>query len=159
LKYCKSFISFTDIKFLAVGKFISAFSIPRNWYRLKNVNLDSPDVQALRCMQGIRFYNMIIVIIGHTIAMNLAIPVSNPIFVETVTLMQVYHIKVLPKLNFLQLKDNLNFVFLGIGKYVIQTFLMMSNWLLTYHFFVALEKEAKIKPLYLVLAIIHRYIR
>ncbi|KAJ8911704.1 hypothetical protein NQ315_013166, partial [Exocentrus adspersus] len=58
-------------------RLIEAFSIPRNWNRLKTINTN-PDIERLKCIQGVRFYNMILVILTHTIYISfISLPISN----------------------------------------------------------------------------------
>lgn len=70
--------------FFLGGTIITAFSIPNNWYRLTSVN-ESPDARKLRPIQGIRFYNMISVIMCHSIMVALAGPTANTKDVENVS--------------------------------------------------------------------------
>ncbi|KAJ8927009.1 hypothetical protein NQ314_020572 [Rhamnusium bicolor] len=67
------------------GRVLAAYSVPRNWNRLKTVN-SSPDIERLRCIQGVRFYNMVLVILTHTVmSLFLTVPVTNTKFTENTT--------------------------------------------------------------------------
>lgn len=66
------------------GKIITAFSIPRNWERLVAVKT-TKDTEKLRCLQGVRFYNTLLVIFCHTTLGFVIGPVSNTKYVETVS--------------------------------------------------------------------------
>lgn len=70
-----------NIYFLG-GKLIAAFSIPRNWYRLTRIDKNSEE--KLKSMQGVRFFNMLCVILSHTIMVSLASPIMNTTYVENV---------------------------------------------------------------------------
>lgn len=79
---CK-FIQICKRKFVSVGWFLSAFSLPKNYYRLtaKNTN---PDAIKLQSIQGIRLYTMFCVVMTHTIMYHLRGPVMNPKYTENV---------------------------------------------------------------------------
>ncbi|XP_050294047.1 nose resistant to fluoxetine protein 6-like isoform X2 [Anthonomus grandis grandis] len=122
-----------------VGLLISAFSVPKNWERLRSTD-PSSDHRKLRSIQGIRFYNMICVIMSHTIMGILGGPVSNPLYTEQSTT------KVLN-------------MFIANGWYVVQTFFVISGWLLTYHFFVMTAEVKNLRISHVFWTIINRYIR
>lgn len=65
-------------------KIISAFSIPRNWERLVTVKT-SKDTEKLRCLQGVRFYNTLLVVLCHTTISFIIAPVANTKYIETVS--------------------------------------------------------------------------
>ncbi|KAL1502201.1 hypothetical protein ABEB36_007377 [Hypothenemus hampei] len=119
--------------------FIAAFSIPKNWIRLRSNNTN-PDHRKLKCIQGIRFYNMICVIMTHTIMAALGGPVANTLYTENTT------------------RSVLNMLIAN-GWYAIQTFFVISGWLLSYHFYQMLEDMKKIKFTYIFVAIFNRYLR
>ncbi|XP_018577388.1 uncharacterized protein LOC108915750 [Anoplophora glabripennis] len=64
------------------GRVIAAFSILRNWERFVMVKT-SREVEKLRCLQGVRFYNTILVIFCHTSLSFLMGPVANTKYTET----------------------------------------------------------------------------
>lgn len=70
-------------------KMLQAFSIPKNWNRLKTIKV-TPDVERLRVIQGIRFYNMVLVILTHTIMFTFMLPISNTNMTETVSIQSLY---------------------------------------------------------------------
>ncbi|KAK9874065.1 hypothetical protein WA026_002421 [Henosepilachna vigintioctopunctata] len=59
----KSKIEYSKITGTSYGKLMSCFSLPNNFYRLKRPS----ENKSLRFIQGIRFYNMILVITTHCI--------------------------------------------------------------------------------------------
>ncbi|XP_049824760.1 nose resistant to fluoxetine protein 6-like [Aethina tumida] len=120
------------------GKLIAAFSIPRNWYRLTRIEKNSEE--KLKSMQGVRFFNMLCVILSHTIMVSLASPIMNTTYVENMT------------------QKILN-MFLANGGYAVQSFFLMSGWLLSYHFFLIFERKRTFSLKYIILAFINRYIR
>ncbi|XP_066249234.1 O-acyltransferase like protein-like isoform X2 [Euwallacea similis] len=122
-----------------VQTFIAAFSLPKNWYRLRAINTN-PDNHKLRAIQGVRFYNLICVIMAHTVMGTLGGPVSNPKYTENTT------------------KQVLS-MFLANGWYVVQTFFLISGWLLSYHYFDMIGDSKPIKFFYVFGAIFNRYIR
>lgn len=67
-----------------VGAFISAFSVPKNWYRLRSTT-SNPDHRKLRSIQGMRFYTIMCVVAIHTIMNHLGGPVANPRYTENVS--------------------------------------------------------------------------
>ncbi|KAJ8927037.1 hypothetical protein NQ314_020600 [Rhamnusium bicolor] len=68
------------------GRIITSFSIPKNWQRLKSTS-NNPDFIKLRSIQGIRFYNMICVILCHNIMISFAGPVANTKYIENVSIL------------------------------------------------------------------------
>lgn len=68
-----------------MGKAVAPFSLTINWIRLKTVK-ESPDIERLRCIQGVRTYNLLLVILSHTALTNLAVPVTNTKWPESVGL-------------------------------------------------------------------------
>ncbi|XP_066151011.1 O-acyltransferase like protein-like [Euwallacea fornicatus] len=122
-----------------VHTFIAAFSLPKNWYRLRATNTN-PDNHKLRAIQGVRFYNLICVIMAHTVMGTLGGPVSNPQYTENTT------------------KQVLS-MFLANGWYVVQTFFVISGWLLSYHYFDMIGDSKPLKFVHIFGAIFNRYIR
>lgn len=65
-----------------VHKFLVAFSFRRNWYLLS-----APikhDMRDLRSISAIRIWTMIAIFYGHCSWFCIAVPISNPIYVERV---------------------------------------------------------------------------
>uniref|UniRef100_A0A6P7GPX5 Nose resistant to fluoxetine protein 6-like isoform X2 n=1 Tax=Diabrotica virgifera virgifera TaxID=50390 RepID=A0A6P7GPX5_DIAVI len=120
-------------------KIIAAFSIPKNWHRLKAPNKNE-DAEKLRSINGIRFYTMICVILAHTIMVTFAGPVANTRYTE-------------------QLTDNTLNMFLANGNYAVQTFFLISGWLLSYHFFDMMKDHKVFHLKNVFLGIINRYVR
>lgn len=71
-------------------KILQAFSLKQNWIRLKTIK-STPEVKRLRVIQGIRFYNMILVILTHTIMYTFMLPVSNTDMTESVSI-NIYYL-------------------------------------------------------------------
>ncbi|KAJ3659719.1 hypothetical protein Zmor_011393 [Zophobas morio] len=124
------------------GIFLSSFSIIRNWKKLTTINLNNPDAKALSSLQGIRFYNVVGVIIAHTFTINMAVPILNPRYMES-------------------LRDRKIDQFWGLGsRYVtMQTFFLMSIWLLTYKFYKDNEGTKEVPFRYIIQKITSRYLR
>ncbi|KAL3288860.1 hypothetical protein HHI36_003307 [Cryptolaemus montrouzieri] len=135
----KTKIQYEQITGTTVGKLLSCFSVPKNFYRLKTVK-DTPEVKSLKSIQGIRFFNMSLVILTHCIMSTLVGPVSNPKMAETFT-------------------DDFSNIAISAGSHAVQTFFLISAFLLTYHVFLAFEnkKELDIKTLFWIF--VNRYIR
>lgn len=66
------------------GRLYSVFSIPRNFKRIATLEVSAKNEKLLP-FQGIRFYNMSIVILTHTVVGALYGPVANPKYTETVS--------------------------------------------------------------------------
>ncbi|XP_019871067.2 O-acyltransferase like protein [Aethina tumida] len=116
---------------------IKSLSIVTNWEKIKKIN----EQPKLRCMQGIRFYTMLLVIFCHTYASFIGGYVQDTKYLE-----QIY-------LNPLRHMLNNWLVFL------VQTFFLFSAWLLSYHFFQTLEKSSVSLKRYVTLTFINRYLR
>lgn len=63
---------------------MAAFSIIKNYKRLRKEN-NNVDAKRMRNIQGIRFYNMVCVILAHTVMLGYHVPVLNPKFNEKVS--------------------------------------------------------------------------
>ncbi|XP_045483781.1 nose resistant to fluoxetine protein 6-like isoform X2 [Harmonia axyridis] len=132
-------IEYEEITGTSFGKIMTCFSIPYNFYRLKTIK-ENEEIKSLKVIQGIRFLNMILVILCHNIMLTLLGPISNTKFVETLT-------------------DNFENIFFASGGYVVQTFFLISSWLLTYNVLKMFENEKKIELKVLFWMFINRYIR
>lgn len=62
-----------------------AFSIINNWKKLRSIP-SGPDFERLKPVQGLRVYMSIMVVIVHAVLAQVAIPVSNPKFLEDVSI-------------------------------------------------------------------------
>jgi hypothetical protein len=71
------------LKFL-VDKFTSAISIRNNWKRLVTVELSTKDLQSLQCIQAVRVYATLWVIMIHTGITLTSSFVLNPLLLERV---------------------------------------------------------------------------
>lgn len=67
-----------------------AFSIPRNWNRLTEIKTGKSE--QWRAIQGVRFYNMLIVIFVHTVMGCIMGPVANTKFTEKVSNLITIHL-------------------------------------------------------------------
>uniref|UniRef100_A0A1Y1K397 Acyltransferase 3 domain-containing protein n=1 Tax=Photinus pyralis TaxID=7054 RepID=A0A1Y1K397_PHOPY len=117
---------------------MQCFSIPKNWDRLSMVHTD-PDANQLKCMNGMRFFSMIAVVVCHSFMASSCGFVSNPQYMEKMT------------------SDPKAMLFLN-GHTATQTFFVMSGWLLSYHFFLTFEK-VHFQFTYILYAFVHRYVR
>lgn len=63
---------------------MSCFALQRNWERLGSKNTD-PNTVCLTNINGIRFYNMLMVVMVHTCMVAFASSVTNPQFMENVS--------------------------------------------------------------------------
>lgn len=117
---------------------ILSFSIPRNWYRLisKSKSQISND---LRPLQALRFLTMFCVVIGHVVLFMNVMPVYNPQYMEK----NFYRIVTMILVN---------------GTTIIQTFFVMSGYLLSLQF-TKLQETSKFSFKYFPTAIIYRYLR
>ncbi|XP_050294187.1 O-acyltransferase like protein-like [Anthonomus grandis grandis] len=110
------------------GKFVAAFSITRNWIRLKTVN-STPEIERLRHIQGIRVYNTALVILCHTLLGFVGAPVANTRFTETMHLKNAR-------------------VFFSSGPLCVATFFLISTFLLSTSIFDYMkEKTLNIKTI------------
>ncbi|XP_044745136.1 nose resistant to fluoxetine protein 6-like [Coccinella septempunctata] len=122
-----------------IEKIIICFSIPSNLNRLKRIK-ETKEMQQLRSIQGIRFFNMVLVISCHHIMITFVGPVSNTNFLETLT-------------------DKFENIFFASGGYAVQTFFVISAWLLSYHVLLIFENEKKLRLKTLFWIFINRYVR
>nr|CAI5827280.1 unnamed protein product [Callosobruchus analis] len=118
---------------------LESFAIMRNWNRLKTIK-PSPDVERLRSIQGIRFYNMVLVILTHVVLFSLMGPVANTTQTENLT-------------------HRWTTVFLASGPLCVSTFYMMSSWLLIHGLLDSFKHKKEISFKVLALVFINRYIR
>lgn len=66
------------------GRVVCAFSIPRNWERLVTIKT-TREVEKLRCLQGVRFYNTVLVVLCHASLSFIIVPIANTKYMETVS--------------------------------------------------------------------------
>nr|XP_023025742.1 nose resistant to fluoxetine protein 6-like [Leptinotarsa decemlineata] len=115
-----------------------AFSIPRNWYRLKTVR-NSPEFEKLRPIQGVRFYNSLLVISSHTVLAGILRPVANTKYTETI-------------------QGKVATLFLSNGPLCMGTFFFLSSFLLIQRVFSEFEnRNFKLKDVLKI--IMNRYMR
>lgn len=69
--------------FVAAHIIVKALSLVTNWKKLCYLN-DRPDFQKLKFIQGIRFYNMLLVIFCHTLCSYIGGYVANTEYFELV---------------------------------------------------------------------------
>ncbi|CAH1164478.1 unnamed protein product [Phaedon cochleariae] len=120
------------------GRIFSAFSIPRNWRRLITVK-NTPEVETFKPIQGVRFYNTILVILSHTAMSFVLGPVLNTQYTETMN----------------QKVANL---FLSSGPLCVSTFFLISSFLLVYGIFSKYEKS-ELKFEHMLVMFLNRLIR
>ncbi|XP_030767536.1 O-acyltransferase like protein-like [Sitophilus oryzae] len=121
------------------GKLLSAFSITKNWIRLKTVN-SNKELEKLRPIQGIRVYNAAIVVAVHTILSVIAAPVSNTKFVESI-------------------HQHPARLALSSGPLGTGTFFLFSTFMLTNTIFESLKNKKELDMKTIVLAICYRFVR
>ncbi|KAJ8973301.1 hypothetical protein NQ317_002786 [Molorchus minor] len=120
-------------------KYIIPFSFINNWAKFTTEN-KSPDFQKLKSIQGIRFYNMLLIIFCHTYSSYIGGYVQNTSYLENI------------QNNPIKLGVRNLFVFL------VQSFFLISSFLLSYHIFQVMDKT-RFNIKYIVLAFLNRYLR
>ncbi|CAH1371478.1 unnamed protein product [Tenebrio molitor] len=123
-----------------VDKFTSAISIRNNWKRLITVELSTKDLQSLQCIQAVRVYATLWVIMIHTGITLTSSFVLNPLLLEGM------------------LKNKILVVLFEMT-WPMQIFFTFSTWLLTYNFLVMMEKKAIVTILDVMKFVIKRYFR
>ncbi|XP_047030806.1 nose resistant to fluoxetine protein 6-like [Helicoverpa zea] len=104
-------------------RYLYCFSIYRNWEKLvaPATERKEPRPLGLKGLHGIRVINVLLTIGGHALILDLRF-VENPEYIENLFMYKVLHIL----LN---------------GTVIMQTFLMISSFLLVYHLMLASEKH------------------
>lgn len=94
-----SFYVYFVIIFVLAHIIVKALSLVTNWRKLCSLN-DRPDFQKLKFIQGIRFYNMLLVIFCHTLCSYIGGYVANTEYFELVLnpLLKLYWFKLNPLL-------------------------------------------------------------
>ncbi|KAK9878650.1 hypothetical protein WA026_023100 [Henosepilachna vigintioctopunctata] len=123
------------------GKILSCFSITKNWIRLKTVTW-TPELKALKSIQGVRVYSMLLVVICHASMMAGMTAVSNTKYIEN-------------------LPQNPMTILIGSGPYGVEGFFLISSWMLTYNVFKHFDKQSgkKLDMKTVFNIFIQRYIR
>ncbi|XP_063386162.1 uncharacterized protein LOC134672192 [Cydia fagiglandana] len=105
------------------GRLLLCFSIKRNWVRLRTAAGDGPEprLERLKCFTGLKTITTILVIMAHS-PINIAISTSDPEFLEN-----IYH--------------NPAATFLFNGTLIVQTFFLVSGFLLAYNLLLMEEKR------------------
>ncbi|XP_063626543.1 nose resistant to fluoxetine protein 6-like [Cydia splendana] len=105
------------------GRLLLCFSIKRNWVRLRTAAGDGPEprLTRLKCFTGLKTITTILVIMAHS-PINIALSTSDPEFLEN-----LYH--------------NAAATFLFNGTLVVQTFFLISGFLLAYNLLLMEEKR------------------
>nr|CAI5818415.1 unnamed protein product [Callosobruchus analis] len=122
------------------NRYVVPFSVIANWQKLVKSN-SRHDPQRLRCIQGIRFYNMLLIILCHTYSSYIGGYVKNTEYFEEA-----------PKSLIHICMRNL-FVFL------VQTFFLFSGFLLSYHLFQLIEDRRTFSIRCIILTFVNRYLR
>ncbi|CAH1164475.1 unnamed protein product [Phaedon cochleariae] len=121
------------------GEYLIAFSVISNWKKFKTVNTN-PDFQKLRCMQGIRFYNMLLIIFCHTYSSYIGGYVLNTDYIENIP------------------KNPMKLVLRNLMVFLVQTYFLFSAFLLSYHFFQIMDKTVFSMKI-IILTFLNRYLR
>ncbi|KAF5301324.1 hypothetical protein FQA39_LY10722 [Lamprigera yunnana] len=120
------------------GKYITCFSITRNWDKLRAASTIN-DTEIFLGFNGMRFYLIILVVLTHSTLLT-SLYTINPESTETIQ------------------NDQLRMMFAN-GGCTMQTFLIISAWLLSYHFFSVIEGNKNFRLSHFVMMFIYRYIR
>ncbi|CAG9821311.1 unnamed protein product [Phaedon cochleariae] len=122
-------------------KFVTAFSIPTNWNKLKSVPTGE-DFDKLKSVQGIRVYMTVLVIMVHTSITFVGVPLINPRFFE-------------------QSNDNPDFTteIPKRGIYLLSFHFMMSSWMLMISMLAKADRNEEITLGFIVKTVIKRYVR
>ncbi|XP_026739355.1 nose resistant to fluoxetine protein 6-like [Trichoplusia ni] len=107
----------------AILRFLNCFSLRRNWKKLVGPASEDrdPRLQKLQCIHGIRALTMGLVISGHTFLILIVLP-ENPKFMEEMYMNNIIRI-----------------IVNGTG--IMQTFLLVSSFLLVYTSLINMEKK------------------
>ncbi|CAH1107188.1 unnamed protein product [Psylliodes chrysocephalus] len=123
------------------GKLLVAFSIINNWKKLRSIP-SGPDFERLKPVQGLRVYMSIMVVIVHAILAQVAIPVSNPKFLEDMN-------------DSPDLLSN----FPKRAVFILSFHFMMSSWMLITSLLVKHDRNEIIDLKFIIKSIIKRYVR
>lgn len=125
---------------------MSSFSIIKNWERLLSDNTH-PDGKSLRVINGIRFYNIIAVLLAHASLVGFGSPTSNPIYVEQVDIFLITIFYFLTK-NLLCIDNEKHRDSYGGKRILCNTVIFCNGWLafvLSYAFGTRRKKRNKIQ--------------
>ncbi|XP_050498907.1 nose resistant to fluoxetine protein 6-like isoform X3 [Diabrotica virgifera virgifera] len=120
------------------GRIVTSFSLYASWNKLTTVK-STAEVDYLRPLQGLRFYNIIVVVLAHTFMVGLFSSVANTKFVETRSLF-------------------LGTIVMSSGVLSVSAMFCLSSTLLSYGIFSHFEKR-KLTLNALVMMFINRYLR
>ncbi|XP_050518254.1 nose resistant to fluoxetine protein 6-like isoform X3 [Diabrotica virgifera virgifera] len=129
---------YEDFSNTSYGRMVISFSLYRSWIRLTTVK-STPEVDYFRPLQGVRFYNQIIVILSHTTLAGLVSSVANTKFVES-------------------MNSSIGSIFLSSGPMCVSTMFCLSSTFLSYGIFSHFEKR-KLTLNVLVMLFVERYLR
>ncbi|KAK9874063.1 hypothetical protein WA026_002418 [Henosepilachna vigintioctopunctata] len=136
----KAGVQHRDFNINSVENVLSCFSIKNNWRRLTTMK-DEPDTKDLQCIQGLRFWNMFLVLFSHALLCMLNGPVINTKTVENM------------------MNSESTYLVAGLAPIVTQTFFLLSSWLLTYHVLVRYGDGKQLNMSHLLKILLNRYIR
>ncbi|CAH1959022.1 unnamed protein product [Acanthoscelides obtectus] len=122
------------------ANYLNAFSVVANWQRLVKSNAVN-DSQKLRCIQGIRFYNMLLIILCHTYSSYIGGYVKNVEYFEEAQ------------------KSMIHLFMRNLFVFLVQTFFLFSAFLLSYHLFQVIETRKSFSIKCIVLTFVNRYLR
>ncbi|XP_055533122.1 nose resistant to fluoxetine protein 6-like [Wyeomyia smithii] len=118
---------------------LTSFSLKRNWYRLISRAKDQLN-EDLRFFQTFRFFTFFLVVVGHCVNKFAVTPISNPFDSEQ----EYYNPLSMAMIN---------------GSQIVQTFFVMSGFLLSIHFFTTCS-QMKTVPWTVVLGVVfYRFVR
>ncbi|XP_060519216.1 O-acyltransferase like protein-like isoform X2 [Cylas formicarius] len=121
------------------GVILSSCSLVRSWIKLKTVNW-TPEVEKLRCIQGLRFYNIGLVVLSHTVLTYLAVPTSNTKYPEN-------------------MHQSNGVLFFSSGPLCVGTFFFISSFLLSQSLFEYLSDKKGINMKMYIFAMANRFFR
>ncbi|XP_050518259.1 nose resistant to fluoxetine protein 6-like [Diabrotica virgifera virgifera] len=133
--YEKDYEKFSNTSY---GRIVTSFSLCSSWNKLKTIK-STPEVDYFRPLQGLRFYNIIMVILAHTSLISVISSVSNTKFVETMS-------------------ASLGNIFISSGSLAVSTMFCLSSTLLSYKIFSHFEKR-KLTLNDLAMIFVYRYLR
>ncbi|XP_066151024.1 O-acyltransferase like protein-like [Euwallacea fornicatus] len=119
---------------------VEVFSVISNWKKLCSFD-DRPEFQKLKFVQGIRFYNMLLVLFFHTQCSYLNAYIENTEYFEL-----LYRSPIKSSFNTLSV-------------FLVQTFFLISAFLLSYQVCQSMEKYRGSKLKYTFYTFLNRYLR
>ncbi|XP_023311576.1 O-acyltransferase like protein-like [Anoplophora glabripennis] len=122
------------------NKFMMALSLTSNWRKICNIE-GNEDYNKLKSIQGIRFYNMLLIIAVHSLLSYNIIYLSNPNDLERFYSTTV--VQVLCTLSF----------------FLVQTFFLISSWIVTFQLYNIHRNHGEFTVKQAFILIINRFFR